>query len=109
MISCQPSSLVYSVFERLTLQEEMTVGTQELHLAHALVFQRIILRVELFELCQGGVNARDAVVEACPHVADVPVGRQYALRDFQLMEHVAVARSVTAFVGIVGTHVEVPH
>ena len=57
----------------------------------------------------GTIHARDAVVKAYPHVVDVPVGGEHTLLDFQLMEHVTVARTRTALVGIVGTHLKVPH
>ena len=40
---------------------------------------------------------------------EVPVGRQDALLDFQLVEHVTVAGTVAALVGVVGTDVKVPH
>ena len=88
------------------LQQEVCVGTQELHLSQSLLLHAVVARVEQ---CDGGVYTRNAVVEAHPHVVDVPVGGKHTLLHLQLVEHVAVARSGTALVGIVAADVEVPH
>ena len=89
-----------------TLQQEVTIGTQELHLG-----QSLLLHVEIALVQQGNgtVHTRETVIQAYPHVVDVPVGGEHTLLDFQLMEHVAVARTRTALVGIVGTNLKVPH
>ena len=89
-----------------TLQQEVTIGTQELHLG-----QSLLLHVEIAHVQQGNgtVHTRETVIQAHPHVVDVPVGGEHTLLDFQLMEHVTVARTRTALVGIVGTNLKVPH
>ena len=89
-----------------TLQQEVTIGTQELHLG-----QSLLLHVEIALVQQGNgtVHTRETVIQAHPHVVDVPVGGEHTLLDFQLMEHVTVARTRTALVGIVGTNLKVPH
>ena len=88
------------------LQQEVCIGSQELHLGHALLLHVVVAGVEQ---CDGAVHTREAVVQAYPHVVDIPVGGEHALLHFQLMEHVAVAGARTALVGVVGAHVEVPH
>ena len=92
-----------------SLEKEMTVSTQELHLSDALALQWIGSLIGLIEQCDGGVDTGNAVVEALPHVTDVPVRCQNALRDFKLMEHVTVAGTIAALVGIVTAYIIVPH
>ena len=92
-----------------TLEEEVAVSTEELHLSHTLVLERIGCGVELLELSQCCVDTRDAVVQTLPHIADVPVGSKDALRNLELVEHVAVGCTVAALIGVVRAHVEVPH
>ena len=91
-----------------TLEQEVAIGTQELHLGQALRLH-VVAVVSLLEQSNGTVHARQAVVQPYPHVINVPVGGEYTLLDFKLMEHVTVAGTVTTLVGIITTDVKVPH
>ena len=80
----------------------MTIGTQEFHLCLALLLHGIVVAGFI-------EHTRKTVVKTNPHIVDIPVGGEHALLHLQLMKHVTVAGSATAFVGIVAAHVEVPH
>ena len=86
----------------------MRVRTQEAHLAEALLleFVAIVHRVERVD-CR--IDTAQTVIETYPHVVDIPVGSEDALRDLQLVEDVTVILGDTTFIGIVRAHVIVPH
>ena len=86
----------------------MAICTQELHLSHALLLKGIAV-VAFLKYADGRIDTRDGNVQTVPHVADVPVGGQYALLHFKLVEHVAVVHRTASLIGIVRTHVVVPH
>ena len=86
----------------------MTIGTQEFHLCLALLLHGIVI-TSFIKQGDGTVHTRKTVVKTNPHIVDIPVGGEHALLHLQLMKHVTVAGSATAFVGIVAAHVEVPH
>ena len=90
------------------LEQEVGIGAQKLGLGQALGLQckAVVARLNHGH---GGIHTREGVVESHPHVVDVPVGGEHALFYFELVEHVAVVHRGTAFIGIVGAHVEVPH
>ena len=92
-----------------SFEKEMSVSPQEFHLSDALVLELIGSLIRLVEQRNSSVDTGDTVVQPLPHVADIPVRRQDTLRDFELMEHVAVAGAVAAFVGVVTAYIIVPH
>lgn len=92
-----------------TFEKEMAVAAQETHLGNSTVAQRIARGVHRAEHLKRRVGTRDGVVEAFPHIGDVPVGGHDALRHLEGVEHVAVLRTVAALVGVVGANVEIPH
>ena len=92
-----------------SLQEEVTVSSQEFHLADAGIALGIFLCAHVVEHLKCRVRAGNGVVEALPHVGDVPVGGHDSLLDLKGVEHVAIFRTVASLVGIVAAYVEVPH
>ena len=86
----------------------MTIGTQEFHLCLALLLHGIVI-TSFIKQGDGTVHTRKTVVKTNPHIVDIPVGGEHTLLHLQLMEHVAIAGSATAFVGIIAAHVEIPH
>ena len=90
-------------------EQEMAVRTQEIHLAETLLLQLIIRLVRIIEHVNSGIDTTQTVVQAHPHIVDIPVGGKNTLTDFQLVEDVAVGGSVTALVGVVRADVEIPH
>ena len=91
-----------------TLQQEVPVRTEELHLAQALCLERITV-IHGVERVNGGIHTAQTVVQTYPHVVDVPVGGHYALRYLQLVEHIAVILADAALVGVIRTDIVVPH
>ena len=86
----------------------MAVTAQEFHLCQALLLHGEAV-IALVQQGDGAVDAGQAVVQADPHVVDVPVGGKDTLLDFELVEHITVAGAVAALVSVIGAHVEVPH
>ena len=90
------------------LEQEVSVRPQEVHLSQALVLQFVGI-IHAVQCIDSGIHAAEAVVQAHPHVVDIPVGGQDALRYLQLMKHVTVACAVAALVGVIAADIEVPH
>ena len=59
-------------------EQEMSIGTQELHLAQSLCFELITV-IHGVQRSDGGIHTAQAVIQTHPHVVDIPVGRQYTL------------------------------
>ena len=90
-------------------EQEMAIGTEEIHFSKPLRLQLIIRLIRIIEYVNSGIDTAQTVIEPYPHIVDIPVGSEDTFGDLQLVEDVSVGGSVTALVSIVRTDVEIPH
>lgn len=89
------------------LQLEVSIGTQEQHLAGTLADGGIVL-VSLSQHIERQGNTRQIVVELAPDGSEVPILGQEAIAALQIVEHIAVREACTSDIGIVRAGVVVP-
>ena len=90
-------------------EQEMTVRTEEIHLAETLLLEFVFCLIRVIQHVDSRINTTQTVVQAHPHIVDIPVGGQDAFGDLQLVEHITVGGTVTALVGVVRADIEIPH
>ena len=89
-------------------EQEMAIRTQEFHLTQTLRLQLIRIRHGVKRV-YSRIDTAQTIVETYPHVVDIPIGSHNTLADLQLVEYITIVLADTTLIGVIGTHIKVPH
>ena len=94
-------------FLEQTLQLEMSVGTQELHLSSTLLNGGIPL-VSTSQNIERETDTWEIIIETSPDRAEWPVGSHHTWALFQTVERLTIRKVWATYIGVVRTGIVVP-